>query len=221
VFLSEDYIDIGLKFCMAIYDMHFLWKDIKRELRITHGWLKPRTLNELTGVPLAQKVAEEAAIAKEADRKRKAIQQYEEFLRRFYKWKTPFQRRLFTRPDRLNQGEVVPISAQNFQELQVPSSKLDKTRNSLSKSKMLSEDIPGSRRADEGPLKANQTALDQPLNEDLKEAMKDDDEEEFFYRLHTGLVKIQAQVRGYLTRKRLPKVFKKATLQSTQSQMAR
>jgi len=32
VFLSEDYKDIGLKFTMAIYDMHFLWKDIKREL---------------------------------------------------------------------------------------------------------------------------------------------------------------------------------------------
>jgi hypothetical protein len=52
-FTSEDYKDIGLKFTMAIYDMHFIWKDIKRELRITNGWLKPRTLNEKTGIPLA------------------------------------------------------------------------------------------------------------------------------------------------------------------------
>lgn len=52
-FTSEDYKDIGLKFAMAIYDMHFIWKDIKRELRITNGWLKPRTLNEMTGIPLA------------------------------------------------------------------------------------------------------------------------------------------------------------------------
>ena len=58
---------------MAIYDMHFLWKDIKKELRITQGWLKPRTLYEMTGVPLAQKVAEETAAANEKQRKKAAI----------------------------------------------------------------------------------------------------------------------------------------------------
>ena len=46
---------------MAIYEMHFLWKQIRRELQITHGWLKPRTLNEMTGVPAAQLMAEETA----------------------------------------------------------------------------------------------------------------------------------------------------------------
>lgn len=33
--------------------MHLLWKDIRRELRITNGWLKPMKLNEITGVPAA------------------------------------------------------------------------------------------------------------------------------------------------------------------------
>lgn len=51
-----------------------------------------------------------------------------------------------------------------------------------------------------------QRTIDQPMNEDLKEALTEEkpepeiDEEEFFYRLHTGLVKIQAQVRGFLAR---------------------
>jgi hypothetical protein len=62
---------------MAIYEMHFLWKQIKRELQITHGWLKPRTLNDLTGVPAAQIMHEETAIIKEEERKKKAIEQYE------------------------------------------------------------------------------------------------------------------------------------------------
>mmetsp|Transcript_34725 Transcript_34725/g.53299 ORF Transcript_34725/g.53299 Transcript_34725/m.53299 type:complete len:133 (-) Transcript_34725:5154-5552(-) len=65
--------------------MHFLWKQIKRELQVTHGWLKPRTLNEMTGVPAAQIIAEEAAQVKEEERKKKAIEQYEEFLTVYYK----------------------------------------------------------------------------------------------------------------------------------------
>ena len=70
---------------MAIYEMHFLWKQIRRELQITHGWLKPRTLNEMTGVPGAQLMAEETAQIKEDERKKKAIEQYEEFLKTYYK----------------------------------------------------------------------------------------------------------------------------------------
>lgn len=85
LYTSEDYKDMGLKFTMAIYDMHFLWKDIRRELAVTHGWLKPRTLNEMTGVPAAQLMAEEAALVKEESRKKKAIEQYEQYLNTFYK----------------------------------------------------------------------------------------------------------------------------------------
>lgn len=77
VFTPEDYSDIGVKFTMSIYEMHFLWKQIRRELQVTHGWLKPRTLNEMTGVPAAQIMAEEAAQQKEEERKKKAIEQYE------------------------------------------------------------------------------------------------------------------------------------------------
>ena len=54
-----------------------MWKQIQRELQITNGWLKPRTLNEMTGVPAAQILAEEAAHLKEEERKKKAIEQYE------------------------------------------------------------------------------------------------------------------------------------------------
>lgn len=55
------------------------------ELRVTHGWLKPRTLNEMTGVPAAQILAQEAAEKAEIERKKKAVEQYEEFLKTFYK----------------------------------------------------------------------------------------------------------------------------------------
>jgi hypothetical protein len=85
MFSPEDYQNIGLKFTMSIYEMHFVWKQIRRELQITHGWLKPRTLNEMTGVPAAQIIAEEAAQVKEEQRKKKAIEQYEQFLKTFYK----------------------------------------------------------------------------------------------------------------------------------------
>ena len=56
-----DYYTVGTKFVLAIYEMHYMWKQIQRELQITNGWLKPRTLNEMTGVPAAQILAEEAA----------------------------------------------------------------------------------------------------------------------------------------------------------------
>ena len=74
IFTIDDYNNVGLKFMLSIYDMHSLWKQIKRELQITHGWLKPRTLNEMTGTPAAQILAEEAAQAKEEERRKKAIE---------------------------------------------------------------------------------------------------------------------------------------------------
>ncbi len=61
IYTHDDYPALGYKFTISIYEMHFLWKQIKRELQVTHGWLKPRTLNEMTGVPAAQIIAEEAA----------------------------------------------------------------------------------------------------------------------------------------------------------------
>lgn len=85
IFSPEQYQNVGLQFMLSVYEMHSMWKQIKRELRVTHGWLKPRTLNEMTGVPAAQIRAQEAAQAKEDERKRKAIQQYEDFLKTYYK----------------------------------------------------------------------------------------------------------------------------------------
>lgn len=73
-YTSKDYREIGIKFTLSVYEMHFMWKQIKRELAVTHGWLKPRTLHELTGVPAAQLLAEETAKEKEEERKKKAIQ---------------------------------------------------------------------------------------------------------------------------------------------------
>lgn len=92
VFSAQDYKDVGVKFSMAIYEMHSVWKDIQRELQVTHGWLKPRILNIMTGVPAAQIMAEETAQLKEQERKKKAIEQYEQFLRKFYDT-TTFNRR--------------------------------------------------------------------------------------------------------------------------------
>jgi len=43
----------------------------------------------MTGVPAAQILAEETAQAKEEERKKKAIEQYEEYLKSFYKNSKP------------------------------------------------------------------------------------------------------------------------------------
>ena len=53
------------------------------------------------------------------------------------------------------------------------------------------------------------------MNEDLKDALIEEkpeeelDENEFYYRMHTGLVKIQALVRGFLARKKFQHLFSK------------
>jgi len=50
----------------------------------------------MTGVPAAQILAQEAAQQKEDERKRKAIEQYEEFLKTFYKSRGGFKRPVTT-----------------------------------------------------------------------------------------------------------------------------
>lgn len=64
--------------------MHFVWKQIKRELQITNGWLKPKVLFETTGVPAAQLLAEELDRKKKAELKQQAIEQYQLFLKKYY-----------------------------------------------------------------------------------------------------------------------------------------
>ena len=53
LFSVSDYSEVGAKLCHSIYELHFLWKDIRKELRLTNGWLKPRRLLDITGVPAA------------------------------------------------------------------------------------------------------------------------------------------------------------------------
>ena len=123
----------------------------------------------MTGVPAAQIVAEEAAMVKEENLKREAIQKYEEFLKKFYK-------------QNINQIKktkatvaVNPLSSVNKQE---------KTRNSM-QGKNFSEDI--------GQTKDNYTkrgdAIDvqrdapkKKLNDDLDiseaESEKENDDQE-------------------------------------------
>lgn len=200
-FTQDDYKDIGLKFTMAIYDMHFLWKDIKRELRITQGWLKPRTLYELTGVPLAQKLAEEAAAVKVQQRKQNAIQQYEEYLRTYYNTRTsPIKRQPNFVSKTNNQQQLRP----------------EKTRNSLTNPKMLSEEV-GVRdyKNRQYGVMNKKTMESGNLNEDLEEAINQGTiEEDIYYRLHRGLVKIQACFRGYLARKKFALIQKKPSRSS-------
>lgn len=75
---------MGSKFVESIYELHFVWKQIKRELQVTNGWLKPKVLFEKTGVPAAQILNEELEKKKKEEKKLAAIQQYQSFLRKFY-----------------------------------------------------------------------------------------------------------------------------------------
>lgn len=162
IYSSDDYKDMGLKFIMAIYDMHFMWKDIRKELAVTHGWLKPRTLNEMTGVPAAQKIAEEQAMLQKEARKKEAIAKYELFLQTFYKQKS-------LKKKETKNGESEDESPQKGKVTNI-------------KAKVFSEDY-GSETVD----------------------IKDDKEQ--MYKMHQGLVKIQALVRGWLGRKRIKKIL--------------
>lgn len=75
---------VGTKFCDSVYEFHFVWKQIQRELNVTNGWLKPRVLMEKTGVPAAQLLAEQMDRKKKEEEKIKAIEEYKKFLNKFY-----------------------------------------------------------------------------------------------------------------------------------------
>lgn len=83
-FSFDEYQLVGSKFVESIYELHFVWKQIKRELQITNGWLKPKVLFEKTGVPAAQLLNEELAKKKKEEMKLAAIQQYQTFLKKYY-----------------------------------------------------------------------------------------------------------------------------------------
>ncbi len=58
-FTAHDYMEVGSNFCLSVFDLHFMWKSIRNELKLTNGWLKPRKLIEMTGTPAAQLLNEE------------------------------------------------------------------------------------------------------------------------------------------------------------------
>ena len=175
IFTQEDYKNVGLKFTMSIYEMHFLWKQIKRELQVTHGWLKPRTLNEMTGVPAAQIMHEETALLKEEERKKKAIEQYEQFLKTFYKSSKPIfsKKKNDDKDGKLDKNRAQAIlekSKLRDRDKQVldGNEKGVKSRNGLNGSKMLTDEKGEKRDLKKNQLKAdgNDPKTDEVCNND-------------------------------------------------------
>ena len=183
--------------------MHFLWKEIRRELQITHGWLKPRTLNEMTGVPAAQIVAEEAALIKEENRKRDAIRKYEEFLQTFYKGNNfRIKRREPTRGVNPLERDEDGIRPPNV----LREGKRDNTRNSL-QSKLFSEDLNQVSKAagkttielqsmemskikNDDALIPKKINADLDLSQDVESEKEENDDQDYLFKMHQGLVKI-------------------------------
>ena len=160
---------------MSIYEMHFLWKQIKRELQVTHGWLKPRTLNEMTGVPAAQIMHEETALLKEEERKKKAIEQYEQFLKTFYKSSKPIfsKKKNDDKDGKLDKNRAQAIlekSKLRDRDKQVldGNEKGVKSRNGLNGSKMLTDEKGEKRDLKKNQLKAdgNDPKTDEVCNND-------------------------------------------------------
>ena len=50
---------MGLKLGQALEEFQQIGKQIDREMALTNGWLKPRLLLELTGIPAAQLIEKE------------------------------------------------------------------------------------------------------------------------------------------------------------------
>lgn len=173
----------------------------------------------MTGVPAAQIIAEEAAKQKEEERKRKAIQQYEEFLKKFYKEKKPIIRHY----------QAFKNKAQNQEEDHMPNKKTlspakqkDPPLPKLEDAQDLVDDPPEEKQLQTAPVKreAGQELDDaatkqeeekgEPQQADTKitkAAFADEEqsEQEFMFKMHQGLVKIQALIRGYLARKLVKK----------------
>ena len=51
-------------------------KQIEKEIALTNGWLKPKLLLEVTGMPAAEKIANEYALKLKEEKKRKQIAEY-------------------------------------------------------------------------------------------------------------------------------------------------
>eukprot|EP00347_Sterkiella_histriomuscorum_P022485 403338316 len=224
-FTETDYQEVGSKLCQSIFEMHFLWKSIRNELKLTNGWLKPRKLIEMTGTPAAQVLHEELQRKKKEDQKRRAIEQYEQFLKKYFNTQVPttIDKRRLTRIIQVQNLDTIRDITQNNesnqQQQQAPipqfhqrQSKLgikqiiphqtisggDKSRNHL---------LYGTQSDSFSNQNQNFSSQQQVSNNDLNNEEDNFDYDSLYQKL-LGLVKIQALIRGYLTRKKIiiPKV---------------
>ena len=58
-FTAEDFQELGVEICRSIWEFRELSRQIKKELDLTKGWLKPKLLLEVTGMPAADRMKEE------------------------------------------------------------------------------------------------------------------------------------------------------------------
>jgi len=115
---------------------------------------------------------------KEEQRKKKAIEDYETFLKTFYKSK-PIKKRAL----------IEPILEKR------PTLQIEKTSNDASVVK-----VPKARAVDAGEV------------EKQEEIEEEESDTEYLFKMHQGLVKIQALIRGFLERLRFKKMQAKKIL---------
>ncbi|CDW74793.1 zinc carboxypeptidase family protein [Stylonychia lemnae] len=216
-FEQKDYQELGVKLCQSIFDLHFLWKSIRNELKLTNGWLKPRKLIEITGIPAAQLLNEEMQRKKKEDQKKKAIEIYEQFLKKFYNTfqspqdgKKKLSKVLQIQNMHLK-NEIPSSSLMNLQPItkQIKNPLILQQQNSQSNTIQIQEK---SRNQTMNATYSETFSINnlnsQQKNPNIHQNSVDNiDYDDLYIRL-MGLVKIQALIRGYLTRKRviIPKI---------------
>ena len=76
-FGATEYRQVGENLARAMYEYYYVAKQIERETALMNGWLKPKLLNELSGVPAAVLLCEELERKKREDRRRKGTDDVE------------------------------------------------------------------------------------------------------------------------------------------------
>ena len=62
VYTQDNYRQIGMNFVQTLKDYRTCLRQIQAEMIATKGWLKPKLLKEITGVPAADIVAKEMKV---------------------------------------------------------------------------------------------------------------------------------------------------------------
>lgn len=55
------YMDIGENLMKSLIEYKYCLKQIEKEMIASNGWLKPKLLLEVTGIPAAKRIADEQA----------------------------------------------------------------------------------------------------------------------------------------------------------------